>query len=130
MRPLNVLDLRKLPAVPGIFSDATRFERLGARFLTEFAQSIMRPVARDDRAHIDYLPSQVVTEFLRDYKFDEMKLDGIAYGSVVHPPAWNIVLFASSADMGLVKREWYEEDAPQWIEFRGGKFVRLDAKPD
>ena len=129
LRPLNVLDLRKLPAVPGIFSDATRFERLGARFLRKFAQSIMQPVARDDRAHIDYLPSQVVTEFLRDYKFGEMKLDGIAYGSVVHPPAWNVVLFASNADMGLVKREWYELNAPQWIEFRGGKFVRLDAKP-
>lgn len=125
LRTLNVLDLRKLPVVPGIFSDATRLERLGARFLRRFAQSIMQPVARDDRAHIDYLPSQVVTEFLRDYKFGEIKLDGIAYGSVVHPQAWNVVLFASNADMGLVARKWYELKVPQQIEFRGGKFVRL-----
>lgn len=125
LRPLTVLDLRRLPSVPGIFSEATRFERLGTRFLRSFADSIMQPVERDDRAHIDYLPSQVVTEFLRDYKFGEMKLDGIAYGSVVHSPAWNVVLFASNADLGLVKREWYELQAAQWLEFRGGKFVHL-----
>jgi len=39
------------------------------------------------------LPSQVVTEFLRDYDFAGGKIDGIRYPSAVAKKGVNVVLF-------------------------------------
>lgn len=107
-RPLRVLDLRSLPRVPGIFSGADRDRRLLLRFLQSFAFDIMQPVERDELQHIDYLPSQVVTEFVRDYRFGRRPgekgrlVDGIAYESTVHRGAgWNLALFLGPEELGL-----------------------------
>ena len=43
-----------------MFSDVSRTQALTLRFLHNFAADIMQPVDRDQRVHIDYLPSQVV----------------------------------------------------------------------
>lgn len=117
-RDLRVLDLRKLPMVPGIFSSSSREDRLTLRFLHHFRDDIMRPVARDRRTHIDYLPSQVVTEFIRDFSFKEGKLDGIAYGSTISG-GWNVALFVSAADLGLIPRQSWEPEETPWMEFGG-----------
>lgn len=111
LRPVRILDLRRLPDCPGYFSDVARNHRLALRFLHHFADDIMTPVARDQRVHIDYLPSQVVTEFLRDYDFDEGKLDGVAYGSTVHRAGWNVALFTTPVELGLEEPEWGETPA-------------------
>lgn len=58
----------------------------------------MQPVARDDRIHTDYVPSQVVTEFLREHKFEAGSLDGIMYGSVAAPGKRNLVLFLDTLE--------------------------------
>jgi len=34
---------------------------------------------------------------MRDFAFDGERLDGIAYGSTVHKPGWNEVLFSEPA---------------------------------
>lgn len=106
VRSLRVLDLRRLPPVPGMFSDATRTSALTMRFLRDFASDIVKPVDRNNHVHIDYLPSQVVTEFMRDYKFAAGALDGVAYKSTVHPRGWNIALFLGPVELGLAKRDW------------------------
>lgn len=93
LRNLRVLDLRKLPPVPGVFSSADRRETLGISFLRDFAADIVKPVARDERHHVDYLPSQVVSEFLKDYEFAGGPIDGVAYESTIHKQGWNIALF-------------------------------------
>ena len=93
LREVRILDLRNLPAIPGIFSDAPRQETLGLSFLNSFAKAITSPVARDDRVHVEYLPSQVVSEFLRDFEFEDGRLDGVAYKSVVDQRTWNVALF-------------------------------------
>lgn len=114
-RPIRVLDLRTLPSVPGFFSNADRAHALTLRFLHYFAADIMKPVARDKRIHIDYLPSQVVTEFMRDFPFKSGKVDGIAYGSTVHRPGWNIALFLGPADLGLAKPKWGAAPSPSLV---------------
>lgn len=124
IRPLRVLDLRRLPEVPGFFGNMHRSNRLGLKFLHSFAADIMAPVARDDHAHIEYLPSQVVTEFMRDHDFEGGRIDGIAYGSTVHPGGWNVALFASPGHLGLAAPRWYEAVEP-WLEFAGSKFAAL-----
>lgn len=96
--PLIVLDLTRVPPIPGIFSDASRSQRLHLRFIHYFIHDIMQPVARDDRIHTDYVPSQVVTEFLREHEFGSGSLDGILYGSVAAPGKHNLVLFVDTLE--------------------------------
>jgi hypothetical protein len=123
-RPLRVLDLRRLPPIPGYFSEANRENRLTIRFLHQFAHDVMTPVARDQRVHVDYLPSQVVTEFFRDFEFEEGRLDGIAYGSTVHPAGWNVALFAKPIELALEEPEWGKPPEP-WLHFTRSVRARL-----
>ncbi len=105
-RPLRFLDLRQLPQIPGMFSDADREFVLSLKFLHDFSDDIMTPVPRDKRMHIDYLPSQVVTEFIRDYEFTGGKVDGIAYGSTLHSRGWNVALFLGPLELGITAPSW------------------------
>lgn len=111
-RALRVLDLRDLPPVPGVFSDASREQAHTLRFMKAFAADIMKPVARDSQVHIDYLPSQVVTEFFRDYPFDDGALDGVAYPSTVHERGWNVALFLGPVELGIETHKWGKPLAP------------------
>ncbi|WP_321815176.1 MULTISPECIES: HEPN-associated N-terminal domain-containing protein [unclassified Paraburkholderia] len=121
-RPLRVLDLRTLPPVPSIFSDVYRAQRLTVSFLHSFATDIMKPVERDQRVHVDYLPSQVVTEFVRDYEFQDGTVDGIAYASTVHPHGWNIALFLGPVDLGLEEPSWGPKPSPS-LTFEGDRWA-------
>jgi hypothetical protein len=54
-----------------------------------------RPVIRDAQEHIDYVPSQVVSEFFAQVLRTEAgdRLDGVAYPSAVLPGGRNLVIF-------------------------------------
>lgn len=117
LRALRVLDLRQLPDRLGYFSDVERNHRLALTFLHQFANDIMKPVARDQRVHVDYLPSQVVTEFIRDYDFEGGRVEGIAYGSTVHRSGWNVALFIGPVEIGLDKPRW-GPTPPQALRFQ------------
>lgn len=105
-RPIRVLDLRSLPDIPGIFSDEPPELAQTLSFLHDFTSDIMKPVQRTEKVQIDYLPSQVVTEYFRDYEFEDGALDGVAYRSTVHRRGWNVALFLGPEDLGLANREW------------------------
>ena len=78
-REVRILDLADLPEIPDIFSGMERRKLLGLVFMHAFAENIARPVGRDDRIHIKYIPSQVITEYIRDSEFDCSAVDGIRY---------------------------------------------------
>lgn len=74
-------------------------------FLRSFRKEITKPILRDDRIHIEYVPSQVFTEYLR-YIYRSAngeKIDGIIYeSSLKGATRSNIVLFynqKASADI-------------------------------
>ncbi len=98
-RLVRLLDLATLAPVPGFFSAASRRECQGYRFLHAFAGLIAKPVAGDDRTHIDYIPTQVLTEFLRDFPFAGGPIDGVRYRSATTMPGTNTVLFATQAEV-------------------------------
>lgn len=123
-RDLNVLDLTNLPSKPSIFDIARRSEREGIIFLESFADEISKSVQKNGREHIEYVPSQVVSEyFAMIFKIPLGKnLDGIAYRSSVRRNGRNLVLFPTKR--GLVRQfdqvayqlAW-EQTFSNWTDF-------------
>lgn len=89
---LKVLDLTDLPQL----SFWMPYDWQVIEFLYSFRNEITKPIVRDDRIHIEYVPSQVFTEYLRYIyrgKGGE-KIDGIIYKSSLSGATnSNIVLF-------------------------------------
>ena len=129
-RDLRILDLINLPPIPGRFSGAERRERLGLIALHAFARKITQPVDGTDHVHIDYIPSQVVTEFIRDQKFTGGKLDGIRYSSARDVSGRNVVLFATQRDLmeadgsPVCNRGWPEPDP--WLRLVDANIVEVE----
>ena len=94
-KELVVLDLCEIHALPSIFNDDLRDVREGLLFIEHFVASISEPVRKDGNEHVDYVPSQVVSEFFakvfRSAHGDE--IHGMVYPSAVQPGGRNAVLF-------------------------------------
>lgn len=99
---LNVLDLVNLPHVPRIFdSDEANLYRAALGFLHEFRDDLTQPIDKDGREPIEYVPSQVVTEYVR-YKFTERigkPVHGILYSSARKGGGLGCVLFYAHEDL-------------------------------
>ncbi|MDD4226612.1 MAG: HEPN-associated N-terminal domain-containing protein [Mariniphaga sp.] len=91
-KAMNVLDLTNLPHPS--FWLPSNWEGIG--FLHSFNWEITKPIIRDDRIHIQYIPSQVFTEYLRHvYQLaNNDRIDGLIYkSSLKGATSSNIVLF-------------------------------------
>jgi hypothetical protein len=99
LRDLMMLDLAELPPVPSVFDIDHQGLIHPLRFLHEFAEDISQPIARDGREHIDYVPTQIVTEYFRRVfrTSDGLQLDGIIYRSAKNPAERAFVLFCENA---------------------------------
>jgi len=93
-----VLDLTKIPDCPSLFDVRRHGERAACIFLNEFVEDISRPIKKDGREHIEYVPTQVVTEYFRHiYRHtDDQKIMGIIFPSAVGPGV-SVVLFVGPA---------------------------------
>lgn len=94
-RELQVLDLTVLPEKPSIFNVQRYTELVGLFFIDKFISEITKPVTKDGSEHIEYVPSQVVSEYfaLVFHLEDGKRLDGIKYPSSVRSGSHNLVLF-------------------------------------
>jgi len=103
MRALRLLDLRGDRPVPyrSIFEKASSVERGMPQFVRAFRNEIARPVARDGREHIEYVPSQIVTEFIRRvYRTSAgERLDGVLYPSTKNPEGVCAALFVTAGEI-------------------------------
>jgi hypothetical protein len=93
-RHTHVLDLVRLREVPSIFDREHAGLRPELRFLHRFSDEISKPVRAHDNPHVDYVPTQIVAEYVRHCvtKFDE-PVEGMIYSSAVEPGRSNIVFF-------------------------------------
>jgi hypothetical protein len=93
--PVYVVDLATLPQVPSLFDADRRELRPATLFLREFATSVSEPFVRDDRIHIEYVPTQIVTEWLktRFYPGAGREVLGVLYGSARRIQGENVALF-------------------------------------
>lgn len=98
-RDLHVIDLSCFPRCPSVFSDKRREHDL-VQFLYKFTDEISKPVAHDGSEHIEYVPTQVVSEyFAQAFKHAKNKrVDGLIYPSAVAQGGRNLVLFPQYDD--------------------------------
>lgn len=98
-RDLHVIDLSYCPRCPSIFSERRR-EHDMVQFLYKFMDEISKPVDHDGSEHIEYVPTQVVSEyFAQAFKPAKNKrVDGLIYPSAVAQGGKNLVLFPQHDD--------------------------------
>jgi len=107
-RPMMVLDLTQLQEVPSLFDRDRRHLRSALRFLYEFSQDVSKPAQPDNREHLEYVPTQIVTEYFRHiYRTPEdEQIMGLLYRSSRLGGGTCCVLF--------VEAEGCVEPSPGW----------------
>ncbi len=109
-RDILVLDLTRLPRRPAFFENHYGYDRYAVSFLHEFVRSMAARVEPGNREHVDYVPTQVVTEWFRTaFKHADTSIDGIYYPSAQMKAGTSLVLFAERDRLVLNKRELREE---------------------
>ncbi|TVZ05074.1 RES domain-containing protein [Trebonia kvetii] len=79
VRPLHMVDLANLPPAPSYFDPDGRKHYYELLFMYGFAEDLSAPVTADGREHIEYVPTQVLTEYLR--WLPDFSIDGILFTS-------------------------------------------------
>lgn len=102
-RDLTVFDLSKPVPIPSPYDKVRRDEYHRALFLRHFVADITRPIILDGREHLEYVPTQIVTEYLRWLLHE--KLDGIALPSSRQEGATTYVFFFDDTDVRDSKDE-------------------------
>lgn len=99
---LRVVDLPDMPAIPSLHDPAHRSDRPWVGFLHRFAEEVRKPIDREEREHLEYVPTQIVTEYFRHVFGTEhdLALDGIVYPSAVREGGRCIVLFVENDACG------------------------------
>lgn len=94
-KPLEVIDLTQLPPVPSLFDLPNKENREHALFLAAFVDAISVPVTKNGSEHVDYVPSQVICEYLAQVfqPASGDRLGGLIYPSAVHAGGKNLVVF-------------------------------------
>ncbi|MER9262820.1 MULTISPECIES: RES family NAD+ phosphorylase [unclassified Mesorhizobium] len=126
LRDATILALTNLPPVPSMFweiPDSMEYDpRPRRRFLQEVESDISRPIARDDKIHIEYVPTQIVAEFLRTVTtIDGRQVDGVRYRSTRRAGGSSIVLFANQDNVVLpseLRDDLYGFKRDRWLQLR------------
>jgi HEPN superfamily RES-like protein/RES domain-containing protein len=98
---LRVVDFVDLPERAGIFTpNTTRESRVGPNFINALADDLSKPIARDGIEHIEYVPTQVVTEYIRfRFRHEKKHVHGIRHRSSVAQGGVNLALFAGHREL-------------------------------
>jgi hypothetical protein len=115
MRTLNILDLVFMGRYVSYFAPNGRTLRHRPDFLRYFSREVSKAINRDKQQHIEYVPTQVFTEYVRFFVLSNGNpVDGIRYlSSRNHRPC--VVLFFDKDDC-LKSRE----GKPQALAFVPG----------
>jgi hypothetical protein len=98
-RDLNIIDLSNLKYI-SIFDDEMREFYYLNGFLGSFVKDLTKTIEKDGKEHIEYVPTQIVTEFFR-FPFSEkntVSIDGIIYPSSKNSGMNACVLFFDSEE--------------------------------
>jgi RES domain-containing protein len=105
-KDFRVVDLTHIPQVPSIFEDGPRESLL---FLRHFGKDVSQPFTPDKELHIEYTPTQVVSEYLRHRSRDKQgrAIHGLLYKSTKREDGINLALFIESEEVeGVPSDGW------------------------
>jgi hypothetical protein len=126
-----VLDLTNLKPIPSLFAAQPDLRQV-LRFLHSFVQDLSKPIKKDDRVHIEYVPTQIVTEYFR-HSFqgpDGQPVRGILYPSSRAPGGTACVLFFVREECGAPRRvAFFGARTKQWLQFVRKSAKAFDKKP-
>ena len=119
LHEIRAVDLTALPPMRGIFAEGTRQAKAAIAFLHQFVEDATLPIERDGREHIEYVPTQIVTEYFR-HRFlyehapgQRSQVFGIVYPSARSEDGVNAVLFLDRLncegiddDSGLARKKY------------------------
>ena len=119
LKPVIILNLTGIPPIPSLFErvpdSAEISPRTALTFLRHITEEISRPIKRDGKFHIEYVPTQVVAEFIRDQlTSDGTPISGIKYASSVHRGHASYVLFANQDDVEAASDRLFAPDP--WLK--------------
>jgi hypothetical protein len=122
----HVLDLAELADVPSVFDGARRHLIEPLRFLHVFVDEISKPIRRDEYEHLEYVPTQIVAEYLQhlyEHQTGE-KVDAIGYRSAIAVGGSNVVLFIDNNDCV----EDFEQDGAGKVKLTGFTHLRTELR--
>lgn len=124
-RQLLVCDFTYLPPSPSLFEIEQRRLRHGLKFLRSFVADLSRPIKRDGQEHIEYVPTEVVTEYLRRvYTHPRLgQVRGLLYRSAQHNSGTCCALFFDSGECTDLAPGW--ENGSDWKGYKW--WLALDA---
>ncbi|NRT10735.1 HEPN-associated N-terminal domain-containing protein [Flavobacterium sp. 14A] len=82
-KEIYVIDFNRLPNIPSIFDFKKVKTHYLIRFLYDLVRDFTHEIKKDGKEHIEYVPTQVVTEYFR-YPFNKNRqniIEGIVYPS-------------------------------------------------
>ncbi len=97
LKNLNLIDFTMLGYF-SIFENKKPGYRSKYGFINSFISELNKPIIRDDYVHVEYVPTQFVTEFFRYYfgSKHNIKVDGMIYHSSLNEKGKCVVLFVDS----------------------------------
>jgi hypothetical protein len=97
---IMVVDFSALPSRLSIFDTANRKHFYPINFLWNFVTDLSKTVSKDGKEHIEYVPTQVVTEYIRYIltKNSKSKVGGIIYPSAKFYKRKACVLFLNNEE--------------------------------
>ena len=105
----KVVDFTKLPSVPSIFDEERRNDYHSLCLLWNFVHDLSKPIAHDGKEHIEYIPTQVITEYIHFMMTGHEEIQGIIYPSSRHRGEKACVLFWNHSqclkNLSLIKLE-------------------------
>ena len=119
LRPFKILDLDRIPPLPSLFDQQLNHQRPAIRFLNHFLSDVAKHVEKDGREHIEYVPTQVVTEYFRRVfrDVDEEPVRGIIYPSSRHEGGKSFVLFFVSEN-GTQDDRGEDSSEEKWLSMK------------
>lgn len=130
-REACVVDFTVLPPVPSLFDEERRHLRAPISFLWSFVRDLAKPIQRDGREHIEYVPTQIVTEYLRHVfrSEDRRRVRGVIYQSSRNGGGKCCVLFVSNKQCGDGDPGWQDQEIDRTVKKRKKYWVGLVGKP-
>lgn len=112
LKKLNIIDLTSIPQTPSLFDEEHRYLRNAVIFLRKFIKDITRSIPRNGIEDIEYVPTQIVTEYFRHiyYATFRQRIDGIIYPSSRDKAGKNCVLFIDQKKCTQDNRQKSNED--------------------